>query len=155
MSNARRQGIFWILTIPYSEWNQPSSLPPPLSWLRGQQEIGESGYHHWQLICGFRSKASLRAVKSLFGPSCHGELTKSSAADSYVWKESTAVPETKFELGAKTIDQSSKTDWEEVWDRAKSGDILSIPANIRVVSYRTIRAIASDYEVICLLIVVG
>lgn len=142
----RRQGIFWLLTIPFAQWHQPTCLPPQLSWIRGQQEIGESGYHHWQLIVGFRQKASLRAVKVCFGNSCHGELANSSAADEYVWKDATRVEGTQFEFGVKTINPSTKTDWDQVWARATAGDLLAIPANIRVVSYRTLRAIASDHD---------
>jgi len=48
-------------------------------------------------------------------------------------------------LGAKPFRRNSTTDWEQVWAAAQSGDLLSIPANVRVVSYRTLRAIASDY----------
>lgn len=37
-------------------------------------------------------------------------------------------------------------EWETVWTSAQSGDLSSIPANVRVVNYRTIRAIGSDYS---------
>jgi len=135
-SGKRRQGVFWICTIPFAQWHVPESLPDQLSWLRGQQEIGESGYHHWQLVCGFNQKCSLKQVKQFFGEQCHAELTKSGAAAEYCWKEATRVSGTQFELGAKTINPSVKTDWEHVWTAAKSGDLSEIPANIRVVSYR-------------------
>lgn len=52
---------------------------------------------------------------------------------------------TQFDFGAKPIRVNSKTDWESVWVSAKAGDLLKIPARIRVVSYRTLRGIAADY----------
>jgi len=146
MSTTRRQGIFWILTIPYENWHVPSVLPLQLNWIRGQHEIGENGYHHWQLCCAFRSKASLRVVKSLFGITAHAELTKSDAASSYVWKESTRVEGSQFELGIKPVNPSASTDWETIWEHATCGDLLAIPAHIRVRSYRVLRSIAADYD---------
>jgi len=77
-SKPRRQGIFWILTIPRRDF-----VPDPntnLSWIRGQLEIGESGYEHWQLLVAFPKKVSIRQVKGVFGKTCHAELSRSSAA---------------------------------------------------------------------------
>lgn len=152
-SDKRRQGIFWILTIPHDKWAVPEQLPVQLNWLRGQLERGTNGrdddggggYLHYQLVCAFKSKVTLRQCQSVFGGAYHAELTISKGAAEYVWKEATRVDGTQFELGAKPIDRASSTDWEEIWNRAESGDIMRIPANIRVVSYRTIRAIGADF----------
>lgn len=140
---ARRQGIFWLLTIPhysFTPW-----LPRGCSWIRGQLESGEGGFLHWQLVVSFSKKVSLAQVKECFGPTCHAELSRSEAVDSYVWKDDTSVSNTRFELGAKPIRRNSVVDWESVWDLARSGSIESIPASIRVQSYRTLRSIAADY----------
>lgn len=80
----------------------------------------------------------------MFG-SFHAELSRSEAAASYVWKEDTSVPGTRFELGAKPFRRNSVTDWESVWSSAREGDLLSIPASVRVQSYRTLRAIGADF----------
>jgi len=85
-------------------------------------------------------------IKGIFGTGIHAELTRSSAAESYCHKEESRLGE-PFCLGAKPIQRNSKTDWESVWAAAKSGDLLAIPANVRVVSYRTLRAIGSDFSV--------
>jgi len=147
MSNTRRQGIFWILTIPASAWQPPQSLPDSVAWLRGQRESGvQSGYDHWQLFVAFKTKQSLGGLKRIFGDQCHGELSRSKHAITYCWKEATRVPDTQFELGAQPIERSSKTDWDFIWTSATTGNLLSIPAAIRVVSYRTIRAIAADHD---------
>lgn len=146
----RRQGIFWIVTVPVASMPdlpmlRCGELPPTVVWVRGQKEAGDAGgYLHWQVVVAFRKKTSLAGVKSCFGGTCHAELSRSEAANAYVCKEGTRV-EGPWEWGAKPICRSSKTDWESVWTAAQSGDLAAIPAQIRVVSYRTIRAIGSDF----------
>jgi len=63
-----------------------------------------------------------------------------------VWKENTRVDGTQFEFGQKPIQRNSKPEWEQIWESAKKGDYQSIPASIRVQSYRTLRTIFSDYS---------
>jgi len=140
MSN--RQGVYWILTIPHHQFCP--YLPPGINWIKGQLELAASGFLHWQIIIGFCKKASLRVVRSVFGPS-HAELTRSVKAEDYVWKEETVVEGTRFELGRKPHKQNSIVDWDKIWDDAKGGDLLSIPAGVRFRSYSTIRRIASDF----------
>jgi len=144
----RRQGIFWIGTLSFLE--SPSSDVftelRACSWVRGQREIGEGGYEHWQFIVAFKKKQSLSSAKLALGmPSVHLELTRSSAAADYVWKEETRVDGTQFEYGAKPIDRKAKEDWDAIWELAKKNDLLAIPSQIRVSSYRTLRTIAADY----------
>ncbi len=139
----RRQGIFWIITIPQHEFTP--YLPSGVVWIKGQLELGSGGFLHWQVLVAFGKKTSCNGVREMFGP-FHAELTRSEAAAAYVWKDETSVAGTRFDLGAKPIRRNAKTDWDEVWLSAKSGDLGSIPANIRVVSYRTLRAIAADYD---------
>jgi len=145
----RNQGVFWILTVPMPndacESLENGNLPGDVVWTKGQREKGENrGYEHYQFVLAFRKKKSLRSVKALFGRECHAELSRSDAASEYCCKESTRLF-SPWEWGAKPIRRNSVTDWELVWDKAKTGDLDGIPANIRVVSYRTLRAIAADY----------
>lgn len=132
-----------MLTIPqahFTPW-----LPVGVSWIKGQLERGEeTGYLHWQICLAFSSKKSLAQVTEQFGP-WNSELTRSEAASNYVWKEATHVEGTRFELGARPLRVNSKIDWEEVYTRATFGDLMAVPAFVRVKSYRTLRAIASDY----------
>lgn len=119
--NQRRQGIFWLLTIPHNEYTP--YLPPQCSYSVGQLEEGaQTGYRHWQICVAFKEKQGLNGVKAVFGTNCHAELSRSSAAADYCQKEETAISNTKFEFGAKPIQRNSKTDWESVWTAAKSGD---------------------------------
>jgi len=141
---ARRQGVFWLLTIPESMFEP--KLPSGCAWIKGQKEEGgTTGYRHWQVIVALQKKGSIAAIKSIFG-NCHGELSRSEAANEYVWKEDTRVEGTCFEFGAKPIRRNSRVDWDSVWESAKSGNLCEIPANVRVVSYRTLRAIGSDFS---------
>lgn len=141
-TNGRRQGIFWLGTIPYHGF---TPYPVPGSkWIKGQLELGEGGFLHWQILVAFAKKKSLAAVRDCFGP-YHFELSRSSAANEYVWKDDTAVEGTRFELGTRPIDRSCATDWESIWNSAQSGDLLAIEASIRVRSYRTLRAIEADF----------
>lgn len=147
---SRRQGIFWLLTIPYDV-----TIPLPLwsvgliagvTWIIGQQELGEEGYyHHWQIFVAFSKKTSLAGVRAVFGP-YHAELSRSEAAISYVQKEETRIDGTQFEHGSRPFRRNSQTDWEDVWTRAQLGELEAIPANVRVVSYRTLRAIGADFD---------
>lgn len=139
----RRQGVYWLLTIPAHEFTP--WLPPGLVFLRGQLESGgTTGYLHWQLLATFSRKASLRAVRLVFGQSCHAELTRSSAADLYVWKDDTAVPGTRFELGAKPFRRQSPADWAAVRLAASRGDLQSVPDDVYVRYYGNLRRIAAD-----------
>ncbi len=147
MPRTTQQGIFWIATIksPHPMF-PPTSLPAGVKWLRGQQEIGQNGgYAHWQCCIALSKKGRLLVLTTMFGTGHHFELTRSAAAEAYVWKDDTAVEGTRFELGAKPIRVNSGEDWNKVWESAKTGDLDSIPPRIRVLSYRTIRAIASDF----------
>jgi len=143
----RRQGIFWIATVPREKWSIPSALPDSLNWIKGQLERGESGYEHWQFVFALKSKASLPAVKKIFGiEEGHFELTRSEKAEGYCWKDDTSIGH-RFELGAKPIRRNEKTDWDTVWDDAVLGQFLKIPASIRVAHYRSLCSISSHHIV--------
>lgn len=146
-NNGRRQAIFWIFTIPRLKFDAPTSLPSGIKWIKGQLEIGETtGYEHWQFIVAFDRKQSLQQCRERFGP-FNAEPTRSAAANDYVWKDDTAVADTRFEFGACPFRRNERRDWEGIWTAAQSGDLDRIPADVRVVSYRTLRAIASDFSV--------
>lgn len=99
----RRQGRYWIGTIPRDQW-EPwtiNTLPTQISYVRGQREVGsQTGYEHWQLLVCLNKKGSLSTIKGLFQDQGHWELTRSEAADDYVWKEDTRVDGSQFEIGS-------------------------------------------------------
>lgn len=142
---ARRQGLYWLLTIPAADWSP--CLPPGVSWIRGQREVGAStGYEHWQVVVAFAKKRSLSGVREVFGERCHAELSRSECAAEYVWKEDTRVAGTQFELGVRPIRRNERADWDQIWEFAKRGDYESIPADIRIRCYGTLRKIRDDYH---------
>lgn len=138
------QGIYWLLTIPQHEYTP--FLPSELQYAKGQLEVGNAtGYAHWQVLVAFKSKCRLNAVKKLFGPGTHAELSRSSAANDYVWKEETRVVGTQFELGALAFKRNSATDWNAVRRDAKRGRLDDIPADIYIRCYNQIKRITADH----------
>ena len=98
MGIQRRQGIFWLLTIP--DYCFVTYLPPGCTYITGQLETAPTtGYVHWQLLVATSKKASLAQIKEIFGAECHGELSRSSAAQQYCQKEESRIEGTQFELG--------------------------------------------------------
>nr|WAE43070.1 MAG: replication associated protein [Cressdnaviricota sp.] len=144
-STHRRQGKYWLLTIPESSHWVPE-LPIGVAFCKGQKEKGERTDHlHWQVFCITITKCSVACIKGYFRTACHAELTYSKASEDYVWKESTRVPDTQFEFGAKPFQRNSAIDWQVVWDAAQRGDWDAIPVQIRICHYRSIRTIMSDF----------
>lgn len=150
-SNGNPQARYWIGTINegHGMWMPPQSLSghSGLVWLRGQQEIGDSGNRHWQIFAAFNKKVRLNTVKQAIGNG-HWEPSRSEAAEEYVWKEETRVDGTQFELGAKAFKRNSATDWSKVVSLAKSGridTILEQEPQVEIQHYRTLKQIAVDH----------
>lgn len=155
----RRQGRFWILTAPIraentltnpnndpKEYRWSLGLPEGIQWIKGQLERGEgTGYLHWQLVLSTPRKVSIRFIKQVFGESVHAELTRSDAAEDYVWKEETCVStETRFEIGKKKSKRNKQHDWDDVRKLALQGDFEGIPSDIYIRYYRSLQSIAVD-----------
>lgn len=144
---------YWILTIPYLDWTPPGNasitatgpagsdgapavghsagLGNGLVWILGQREIGTGGFDHWQLVAGFDSPVRLSGVKRIFGNTTHAEPTRSAAAEKYVTKEDSAVPDTRIELGRKPFNRAVASDWNAIWESAVAGRLSAIPADVR------------------------
>jgi len=153
-STSSQQAIYWLLTINDTDdnvsWVPPTSIDSgpweSVRWLRGQKEIGaDTNRPHWQLFVAFKTKQRLRAVKQLFGGArVHAEPSRSAAAEDYVFKDDTAVANTRFELGAKAFNRASKTDWDLAKKNAKEGKIDDVPADVYIKYYNTLKTIAKD-----------
>jgi len=83
-------GRVWLGTL--YDWTPGVELPDPACcWLRGQKEICPTTQRpHYQVIAGFIRTVRLAFVKRVIGEG-HWEVTRSAAADDYVWKEATRV----------------------------------------------------------------
>lgn len=135
---------FWILTIPHA--NFVPYLPESVQHIAGQLERGnETGYVHWQLVVSFVKTIRLSGIKRLFGETVHAEPSRSNAVRAYVWKDDTAIQGTRFELGQLPVRRNVSHDWEQIWDFAKQGRLVDVPADIRVRNYSTLRKIAADF----------
>ncbi|AJP36341.1 replication-associated protein [Avon-Heathcote Estuary associated circular virus 3] len=139
------QARFWILTIRHADFLP--YLPPTVDYLRGQLERGDGGFLHWQLVVHFARKVRLGGVKGIFGDSTHAEPTRSDAAREYVWKEDSAVPNTRFELGKIPVRRGVSHDWDAVRESAKRGRLDDIPADIYCRLYGNFKRIAVDHMV--------
>lgn len=123
---------FWMATIPARDWQPPQDLPEGVMYLKGQKEIGEGGFEHWQVVIRTTTNQRIAGCKRLLGSqSAHVEPTRSAAALAYVWKESTRVAGTQFELGVLRP-KGNPTDWEEVVAKAKEGKFEEIDPAVQV-----------------------
>jgi len=138
-----QQGVYWCATAPHHLF--VPFLPPEIKYIKGQLERGEQGYLHWQLLIVCSRSRSLAWLRGLFGDGIHFTLSRSDAADAYVWKDDTAVVGTRFEIGLKPVRRNSKTDWDRVRALAMAGSFEEIPSQVFVGHYRSLRAIASDF----------
>lgn len=147
-SQIYQQGRYWILTIPAGSWSPPTELSgrDDVVWLRGQREQGtETGFEHWQLFVAFGKKKRLAGVKAVFTNDTHAELSRSEAAESYVFKENTAIAGSRFELGAKKFNRSLPSDWEKIRNLAKEGKLDEVDPEIFIKHYNTLKTIRKDY----------
>lgn len=139
------QARYWLLTIPVVHHPAEPVIHDDLVYLKGQQERGgESGLHHWQLLAVFSKKLRLAGVKKHFCPQAHCEPSRSDAANEYVWKEDTRVPDTQFEHGALPISRARKADWDRVYDDAIAGNFENIPKDILIRNYSALKRIRVD-----------
>jgi len=141
-SRRSSQARYWICTIPRDDWIP--CLPEGAIWCFGQPELGDSGYRHWQFVVAFPGKVTLTRVRRCLPSGGHYEPTRSEAAIAYVNKEDTRDGE-PFEFGARAFNRNSARDWEDIKAKAKAGQIDSIPADVFVRYYSTLRRIAGDF----------
>lgn len=137
---SQMQGRYWMLTIPHHGFTP--YLPDGTLYIKGQLEQGDSGYLHWQLMV-VTPKCRGNKIKSIFGD-YHIELTRSTAASDYVWKEETRVAGTQFELGQLPLSRARSHDWERIRELAIQNNLAEIPADVYVRNYNALRRIATD-----------
>lgn len=144
------QATYWIGTIAAGAWS-PSCLSPlcqRVAYVRGQREIGDGGFEHWQVFVQFNRNVRLQACKDLTSsPTGHWEPTRSKAAEEYVWKEDTRVDGSQFELGRRPLQRNKKADWGQILADAKRGHFEDIPADVLIRCYSQISRISKDYMV--------
>lgn len=138
-----QQACIWMLTIPNHSFMP--YLPPNVNYMKGQLECGIGGFIHWQLVVHFKRSVRLNCVRETFGD-FHAEVTRSEAAETYVWKDDTYIDGTRFELGNKPFKRNSKRDWEQIWDSCKRGRTDQLDPSLLFYHYRTVKSIITDYS---------
>jgi len=137
------QGRYWLLTIPHASFTP--WLPRRVAYIKGQLERGEGGFLHWQILCCFEKKIRLKSVKETFGSQAHCELSRSAAANEYVWKLDTQIAGTQFELGELPFKRNDKTDWDRIKAKAQAGRLDDIDSGTYIQYYNTLKRIAADH----------
>lgn len=111
----------------------------------GQLEKGEKTEHpHIQFFLNFKNKARITQITKVSKRVHCEKVLVNNGADKYCMKEETRV-DGPIEFGEKPVKRNSKTDWEEIWQKAKEGKLEEIPASIRVVHYSKLKTIAKDH----------
>lgn len=141
------QGRYWLATISCELLPDQPVLSSPICYLKGQKERGEGGFLHWQVMVITSRRCTMRQVKSALHQSAHVELSRSEAAEAYVWKEETRIPGTQFELGSKPLSRARKEDWSLILQSAKDGKFEEIPGDILIRNYSSIKRIRVDHMV--------
>lgn len=144
------QSTNWCFTLNnWNEWDdiQLRSLDCKYIVL-GYEEAPSTGTPHIQGFVQFDRKKRFGAVKDLLPPGTHLEAARGSALDAanYCKKdgcfwEDGVVPRPRGQAGG----EANKERWDEVKELAKAGDIDSVPSDIFIRYYGTLRRIAKDY----------
>lgn len=142
-----KQSTWWLLTLfDIDSFSPTSPCHPSISNIAGQLECCSStGRRHWQLVVAYRKRATLSHVKQCFGSGVHAEISRSAAARAYVWKDDTAVPDTRFDIGVPIIRRNNGTDWAIVRKSATTGQFDLIPDDIFVRCYHSLKSIRADH----------
>lgn len=135
---------YWFFTIPLDKWSV-DKLDKMFIYAKGQQEVGEGGYEHWQMIAYTKKKITYTKCMSLFPEEAHIEHTKCEGAEEYVWKEDTKVPGSEFEVGKKPFNRCDSKDWDAMFERAKTGDMDDIPADVKIRCWHQFQSIGKFY----------
>lgn len=142
MPQGHANGRWWIFTLSCEHHPDQPALHPDAVYAKGQQEIGEGGFRHWQFVVCFRSNKRLRGAVAAY-PQSHAEATRSAAAQDYVWKEQSRVEGTQFEHGEPPFKRNNKVDWERQLELAKRGNLDEMDPGVLLRNYTSVVRIAA------------
>lgn len=139
---------YWIGTIPATLYFIPGGpQEQSVCYFCGQQELGEGGLLHWQVVLYLREKQRRSWLSKRFQG--HWEPTRSEAARDYCLKEDTRVEGTQFRYGNLPKPKRTANDWDAIRAQAQAGDLASIPADVYVRCYNSLKRIRVDHLVAC------
>lgn len=120
----------------------------------GEETSPTTGTHHLQGYVYFDSRRHEASVRRIFA-GCHVEPAKGTSKQNYLYCTKTrpnddtpnAQVYTRGDLPMEASDrgEAERARWQAAWDAAKRGDIESIPADIRLRQYSSIRRIERDF----------
>ena len=84
----------WCATIPTASGYVPGSTSGVV-YTRGQKEVGEGGFEHWQAIFYLEKPQRCTWLQKNICSTGHYERCRSEAGEAYVWKEDTRVAESQ------------------------------------------------------------
>nr|WAE42860.1 MAG: replication associated protein [Cressdnaviricota sp.] len=143
-------GRYWIATIAANKDGQLWAPSPSIingskiTFITGQQEIGEGGFVHWQIYIYCQSAIRLNGLKLLLCDWAHLEKTRSNAAEAYCLKEDTRVEGTQFEYGTKPKAMKSKVDWDDIRQLAIEGRFPEIDSDVTIRYYNSLTRLHKD-----------
>lgn len=142
--------VNWLGTLNNPEgkakdWLEELFMTSKAKYVVGQLEIGAEGTEHIQFFVNFKKPGQRLSYLKKQCSKTHWEMVKvNNGAHTYCMKKETRA-EGPWEFGEKPVQRNNKTDWEEVWEKAKKGKLMEIPADIRVREYGHLKAIAKDH----------
>jgi len=144
MSNVSRA---WTFTLNnYTPEDLTSLEAYPCVYIIYGREVGASGTPHLQGYIYNKHEKSLNTLRKLSGRA-HWEIAKGSPQDNYNYcskdgdfTERGTLPKTKRQQG-----EAEQERWKKAKESAISGDLSSVPDDIFVRYYRTLKEIAKDH----------
>lgn len=153
--NNTQKALHWCFTLNNPSPSSLLSLGPELyTYLVYGREVAPStGTLHLQGYVCFKSRKTGAQVKKLL-PTAHWEVKRGTPleASNYCKKdgdfvEEGVLPAAQHENGKDAGGLATKEKWDSIWASAKSGNLDDVEAKTRVVHYRTLKQIESDYAV--------
>ena len=113
-------------------------------YVNGQLEKGENGTLHLQYYLSAKTQVRKSALIKHCKHTDYTPVKIDNGASNYCLKADTRV-EGPWEFGIKPVRLNNKTDWADVWAKAKEGKLEEIPDYIRVTHYNKLKSITKDY----------
>lgn len=140
----------WCFTLNnYTSCEHAELLGAESVYLCIGEEVGESGTPHLQGYIYFRTEKSLRQCR-LLSDRAHWEIARGSPEDNLAYcskdgkfEERGQIPMSK-KRKAKASGDAEIERWDNARKAAKTGDFESIPSDIYLRYYRTLKEIAKD-----------
>jgi len=110
----------------------------------GQLEKGAEGTPHIQFFVNFKDSQRISRLTKIDRKGHYEQVKVNNGADKYCMKEDSRL-DGPWEYGVRPVIRSSKTDWKQVFEDAKNGNLDAIPDDIKVKHYGNLKRIEKDH----------